>query len=380
MKIFSKVYLVSIFFSLNVMAAGLTAPNISANALLLYKNSNLGNSLPGNSNPATAYNVIDQNGLDIEEAELNFYADVDPYSHLNMVLTIHPNYVYNSTTKKVEQSWILEPEELFAESSEIPYTTFKIGKFKAAIGKQAILHTHAFPLIVTPLTNHVILGDDGLLDVGVSGAFLIPLPWFSELTVQGMRGKADNTEFNSPYPNNPVGVGHFKNLFDLTSTTTMELGQSYAYGKNSVNQITAIRGLDATFKWRPESSGKYNSLLIGGEYLDRTLGQGLGYLKEKSNGYYIWTKWQFAERWDVVLRTDKLKVANSDSNINVDALVNGTSYKNYVGFDFNASEFSSLHLEYNWMKGTMANSGLKNEKTVFLQANFTIGSHPAHGY
>ena len=367
-------FLVFIMFaSLNAGAALLTAPNISANALLLYKNSNLGNKI-ATSNP------VDQNGLDIEEAELNFYADVDPYSHLNMVLTVHPDYEYNSTSKKVEQSWKVEPEELYAESSEIPYTIFKVGKFKAAMGKQATLHTHAFPLIDPPLTNSVLLGDDGLQDVGVSAGLLIPFPWYSEFTMQGMRGKADNTEFNSPYPNDPVGVGHFKNLFDITSTSTIELGQSFAYGKNNLSDHTRIRGLDVTYKWRPESSWKYHSFIFGGEYLDRSLGQGIGYAKEKSEGFYVWGKWQFAERWDIVIRTDKLKVSNSDSNINVNSLYNGTSYKNYAGFDFNASEFSSLHLEYNWMKGIMPTTGHKDEKTVFLQANFTIGSHPSHGY
>lgn len=372
--------LLLLFVCLNANAAGLTAPNISGNALILYKNSNLGNKLPEVIRPTSSFNFVNQNGLDIEESELNFYADVDPYSHLNMVLTISPQYTINPTSHKVEQTWQVLPEELYAESSEIPYTTFKIGKFKAAVGKHALLHTHAFPLIDPPLVNSIILGNDGLLDTGVSGAFLIPLPWFSEFTIQGTRGKAENLEFNSPYPNNPVGVAHFKNLVDITSSSTIEFGQSYAEGKNSLSGHTRIRGLDVTFKWRPEATGKYHSLILGGEYLDRSLGQGSGYLKEKSNGFYVWGKWQFAERLDLVLRTDALRVKNSNSDINVNALTNGTSYKNYVGFNFNASEFSSFHIEYNWMKGVMPNTGFKDEKTFYLQANFTIGSHPSHGY
>ncbi|MGZ3855060.1 MAG: hypothetical protein ACXVKO_02285 [Bacteriovorax sp.] len=350
--------------------ASLSSPNISANALMLYKNSNLGNQ------PAST-NV---NGLSLEEAELNFYSDVDPYTHLNMVFTIHPELSVNSTTHQVSEETKFEAEEVYADSTIIPNLTLKLGKFKSAFGKHATLHTHVFPLIDAPLVNHVLIGDDGLADLGASSSFLLPAPWFLELTTQYLRGKGDNFEFNSPYPNNPVGVFHLKNLFDLNEATTLEVGGSYATGKNSLNDTTKLKGADLTIKWRPLEGGRYTSFIVGSEYIARNLGQGEGFTAEKGKGYNVWGKYQFAERWDVVYRYDHLKVEGSDSTVNLNALANNSSYKHAVGVDFNASEFSSFHLEYNWMKGIAQDTNRNNEKVLFLQANFTIGSHPAHTY
>src|SRR4051812_31733461 len=60
----------------------LKSPNVSANALFLYRNSNFHQEDVDTT----------RNGLDVQEAEVMYYSDVDPYSRLTMVLSFHPEY------------------------------------------------------------------------------------------------------------------------------------------------------------------------------------------------------------------------------------------------------------------------------------------------
>ena len=136
----------------------LKSPNVSANTLFLYRNSNFHQEDSDET----------RNGFDLREAELMFFADVDPYSRFSVLLSVHPDYKYDAATGKVEQSWAVEPEEVFAESDQIPGVTMRAGKFKAAFGKHNQLHTHSYPFIDAPLANSKLLGEEGLNDAGVS--------------------------------------------------------------------------------------------------------------------------------------------------------------------------------------------------------------------
>jgi hypothetical protein len=347
----------------------LKTPNVSANGLFLYRNSNF-------SKEDTS---TERNGLDLQEAELAFYSDVDPYSRFSLLMSLHPNYELDGATGKVTQSWIFEPEEAFAELTQVPSTNVKIGKFKAAFGKSNLLHTHAYPFVDAPIINTQLMGDEGLNDVGVSAAVLLPINWFSEVTLQYLRGEGENKEFNSPTPGDGVELAHWKNLWDLSDALTFETGLSYAQGGNSLGTMTSLSGADVTFKWRPTSGGKYKSWVLAAEYIDRKVPQP-GADDEKGQGYNIWGQYQFAERWAALLRYENLKVEGADRVDNPLALANQTTTKTSASVVFAASEFSSYRIEYDWVHGPTNAEGNTNEQKLYLQANFTIGSHPAHSY
>lgn len=367
--------LVFLFLNLTFAASvssGMNSPNTSANALFLYRNSNFHqqDADPGNLDQ-------DRNGVNIQEAELQFYSDVDPYTRLSLLLSIHPEYEKNKDGL-ISEKWIIQPEEAFAESNIIPDMTLKIGKFKAAMGKHNQLHTHAFPFILAPLINLNLLGDEGLSDVGFSTAILLPVTnWFSEFTLQYLRGEGTNTEFSSPQPTDGVGVAHWKNLFDLSDSLTLELGASYAQGENLYKKTTSLAGADLTFKWRPTEGGRYKSLLFATEYLQRTQAQTL-VENEQGKGFASWLQYQFAERWAASYRYDYLVVKNSFNPAN---LPNDTVNRHSVGLAYIPTEFSSYHLEYDQKASSLMNpAGETIDKTIFLQANFTIGAHPSHSY
>jgi hypothetical protein len=349
--------------------SSLNSPYVSANALFLYRNSNLGRD---GSNTA-------KSGLDLQEAELAFFSDVDPYSNLNLLLTVHPEYTANSSGF-VDQAWKVEPEELFAESNHVPFTTLRIGKFKAAIGKHNTLHSHVFPLVDAPVANTILLGGEGLNDVGVSAAVLLPFSWYSEFTAQYLRGAGENSEFKAGSPGDGVGVGHWKNLWDLTEALTAEVGGYYAQGNNYLKTQTKIIGADLTFKWRPLEGGKYHSWILAGEILQRKLGQPGAQKAERGSGGNIWAQYQFAKRWSAVLRYDHLNAEASDATVNVNAIPNGTTDKYSAGLNFSASEFSTFRAEYNHAITPPDARGKRAERKFYVQANFTIGAHPAHSY
>lgn len=367
--VYAIILLVPYSFAVAATSGSLTTPNVSANALFLYRNSNF----------AKEDTDTTRNGIDLQEAELAFFAEVDPYSRLNLLFSVHPQYTLNSTTNVVDQTWAIEPEEAYAETDNVPSTTVKIGKFKAALGKHNQLHTHAFPFVDAPVVNSLLLGDEGLNDIGISAAVLLPLSWFSEFTAQYLRGEGENSEFKSPSPGDGVGLGHWKNLWDLSDALTMELGASYASGANSIRGGTSLLGTDLTWKWRPVSGGKYQSWMLAAEYIARRLEQPTRG-DENGIGWNIWGKYQVAERWELLGRYDQVTAEGGDSGVNSNALTNITTKKYSAAVILSATEFSSYRLEYNQAEGPASASGERVERKLYLQANFTIGAHPSHSY
>ncbi len=364
---------ICIFTSIRALAVdgSLKAPNISANTLFLYQNSNFHKGDKDLANPDQ-----NPNGFNLQEVELQFYSDVDPYTKLNILLAVHPEF--ESTGTKIEEKWVLEPEELYVESISLPFVTLKLGKFKAFVGKQNLLHSHAYPFVQPALTNQALLGDEGLNDAGISAAILLPSSWYSELTLQALRGDGENSQFNSTSASDDVGIVHWKNLLDISGALTLEAGISYATGANSLKGDTTITGADLTFKWRPNEGGRYQSLTWTTEYLSRRQSQELAIDDEVSSGITSLLQYQFVEHWAAFYRYDNLKV---EKTFDPASLPDGYVNRNSVNLVYMPSEFSSFKLEYNQRKGGMLGPNAENtENTIFLQANFTIGSHPVHSY
>lgn len=336
-------------------------PDIGINALFLYQNSNRGE----------ASATEERNGFSVQEAELQFSADVDPYWRFASTFSLHQEFDAGTG----EREYVFEPEEIFAESLSLPAITARVGKFKAAFGKHNLLHTHAFPFIDAPLSNQALLGDEGLNDVGVSVAALMPLPWFSEVTAQGLSGQGEGVGyFAAPTSNSVVGLAKFKNLWDLSSDLTFEFGLSGATGKNSDSRATDIYGADTTFKWRPDGS-KTKALIWTVEGIKRDLDRA-GY-NEKGRGLATWLQYQFGPRWWVQARAEYLDLKDQDPALiaSGDALPD-FARKQSALIGFIPSEFSALRLQYDHL-----NDGAeKDEDRVLLQFNYSIGAHPAHAY
>src|SRR5262249_22687810 len=152
-------------------------------------------------------------------------ADVDPYFHANALISL--------TQEAGTTDFGVDPEEVYFETISIPLATFKAGKFKAALGKENQLHTHAFPFIDPPLINDILLGDEGLNEMGVSASVLLPAPWFMEVTAQGI-GTNNDVLYNPSDSKQMAWLGEWRNLWDVNDDLTLEWN---LFGTGGANQF-----------------------------------------------------------------------------------------------------------------------------------------------
>jgi len=292
--------------------------------------------------------------MKLQEAELQFSSDVDAYFTAKALFSV----------AEENGSYGIEPEETYVETISVPYVTLRLGKSKMPLGKHNQLHSHAFPFINAPLINTTILGEEGLNETGIGVSTLSPLPWFSEITLDYTQG--DNADlFNSGKKSDKAVIGRFKNLWDLSDSTTLELGFSGAKGKNSDHLDTNLYGADLTLKWRPIDGGKYHSFEWGNEFLEKDR---KGAANGKLSGLVSFLKYQMAQRWYAQYRYDYLGL-NKSKSINA-------SKRHTALVAFVPSEFSSVRLQYE----TINDGQVEDESRVSLQLNISIGAHPAHAY
>jgi hypothetical protein len=294
-------------------------------------------------------------GFALQEAEMQFIADVDPYFRANALFAVSKN----ATTGE----YGIAPEEIFFETISIPSLTVKAGKFKAALTRHNLLHSHAFPFISAPIVNTELLGDEGLNNAGISAAALVPLPWFSEFTLQGFTNSS--TPFNSGNSGDWIGVAQFRNLWDLNDDLTLEFNLSGAQGKNSYAGKTNIVASDLIFKWRPAVGGKYQALIWQSEFLSGTI-QGKP-SDDSVDGWASWLQYQFAQRWWAQARYDMTGMSAATR----------ANQKKRLSFlvGFFPSEFSGFRLEYGRTEQIAT-----TDHALALQFNISIGAHPAHAY
>lgn len=365
----------SLLISTTVLAdetAPSLVPRVSANALFLFQDSNFHKE---DEDPALANFDKEPNGFNVREIEVQFLSDVDAFTRLNVVLALHPELESDGTT--VEETWNIEPEIAYGESSAISGVTLRVGKFKAAMGKHNLLHTHAFPFIQAPLANQYLLGDEGLNDAGVSAAVNVPAAWKNEITFQYLRGDGENEEFKSPSPGDGVGLVNWNNSFQLSEKLAFQASASYAAGNNTFKEETQLTSADLALEWSPEQNSHHNSVLWAFEYLQRMQAQD-AVADEKSSGIATWVQYYFADHWAGLYRFDNLEVKNSFDPVD---LPDDIWERNSLALIYLPSETSSFKFEYNERTGGAKSvNNDSTEKVFYFQANFTIGGHSGHSH
>src|SRR5262249_21283986 len=148
-------------------------------------------------------------------------------------------------------------------------------------------------------------------DAGASAARLIPNPWFFlEATGQVYRGDSDLL-FHSSKRGDLAYVGHLRGYQDISESTNIDLGVSYARGHNFAGLVdgidvgrfkTTLWGTDATIRWRPLQRSIYHSFVGRMEYVWSHQGQFGG--TQNAQGFYVSGDYQFARRWFAGVRYD----------------------------------------------------------------------------
>ena len=300
--------------------------------------------------------------MEMRESEVSFQAIVDPYARADFFLA------FGETGVDLEEGYVTFPT--------LPGgLLMKVGKLRASFGKLNTAHTHILPWADRPLvTENLVGGEEGIGDAGFSVARLIPNPWiFLEATGQVFRGDSGDI-FHSSERSDLSVIGRLRGYHDITESTNVDLGASYARGHNAsgiVDQTdlgrftTELVGVDATIRWKPLRRSIYHSFVARTEGVFSRREQPDG--RQSSKGFYVSGDYQLARRWFTGARYDASDRADDSS-----ARDTGQS----LLLTYWPSEFSQIRGQFRrtkYAEGVTANE-------LLFQFQFSIGAHGAHPF
>ena len=329
--------------------------------------------------PDAVKEALGQTGVFFQEAEVGFAAAVDPFFRADLIIALHRH----------EGHFHVDLEEGYVTTLALPQVTLRAGKFYLPFGRHNVLHTHAFPFIDAPWTHTVFFGEEGLNEMAIEAAVLLPLPWFAELSAYAANGD-NEVLFHSPKGRDLAYGGRLHTLVEFSDSVTADIGGNYVAGKNIAGGWTHVFGGDLTLRWRPAGRELYHQLVWQSEYLQvRRTGplpsptagtdaeaqpdEGARIANLQSGvpsgtgGFYTYLAGQVAREWWLQARFDAVGYPRPDA---------GPRLHRVSGLlAFVPSEFSAIRLQYSYGFG-------REERVhqVLLQLNVTIGAHPAHAY
>jgi len=292
--------------------------------------------------------------LEMHEAETSFQAIVDPYARADFFLVFGPDEV--------------GVEEGFVTFTSLPASLLlKVGKMRASFGKANQMHNHLMPWTDRPLvTEDLVGGEDGISDAGLSLSRLFPNSFlFLEATAEVYRGESNI--FRAPERGDLTFVGRLRGYRDLTESTNLDFGGSFAQGHNDADPDAKTRlfGADLAFRYRPLRRAIYRRLIARTELVWSRREQSGG--PARAFGTYGSLEYQFARRWFAGLRVDRSDRANHPSLVDKGASVLLTYWP---------SEFSQVRGQY---RHTRYGDGITANECLF-QLQFSIGAHGAHTF
>lgn len=331
-------------------------------------------------------------GFGLAESELGLAASIDPWLRGAANISLHPD-----NTVSVEEAFV----QTTALSNGL---SLKAGRFFSGVGYLNSQHAHTWDFVDNPLAYQVFLGTQ-YGDDGVQLHWLAPTDQYLELGAELGRGRSfpgSDTGRNgagmtalTAHTGGDVGDSHNwrAGLSVLTAQandqrlTTMD-GSAGTVINSAFTGNTHVWLLDGVWKWAPNGNATRTSFKLQGEYLHSTRSGSLtldpgnanlsdAYRAEQS-GWYLQGIYQFMPSWRVGLRTERLNPGTPDYGINAVAFANSgyQPSKNTLMFDFNASEFSRVRLQFAQDK---SREGLADNQ-VFLQYQMSLGAHGAHSY
>jgi hypothetical protein len=330
------------------------------------------------------------NGIDLQEAEVRFTADVDPFWKANLTFAVHPEreHAHGHEEEGGEEhgGYTGDLEQAYVEGLAIPGGFgLVVGKDYLPFGKHVPLHTHQFPFVDAPVAVRTFLGDHSLAEVGARLAHTIPLPWYSDLAAYAVDGRSEIFDADS----RDLAYGaRWANLFDLSMESTLELSGSWLNGPlgpdylllHAEDPLTGklnVWGADATFKWISASRSRGPALNLTAEVVIPRPDRGAG----DPFGWYAVAQYRFARDWWLGAGAGGMKRDLPDEGGEADHADELFAWEEVLEAKLNLawvpSEFSAVRLE---AARYVDQVGSADEWLFSLQINFTIGSHPAHVY
>ncbi len=309
-------------------------------------------------------------GLELHESEVGLQAIIDPYARGDFFIS------FGESGVSVEEGYLTFtslPAGLVA----------RVGKMRAAFGKVNMIHNHALEWTDRPLvTENLVGGEDGINDAGFSVTRILPAPKgiFLEGTAQVYRGDSADV-FTATGRKDVSYIGHLRGYRDLSESTNVDLGFSYAFGHNDVGSAfhTQLYGLDATLRWKPLRRSIYHHFLARTELVWSHRDQRSAALlplpeTQRAFGFYTSGEYRLNRRWTVGARYDR-----SDRARQANLTDSGFS----ALLTYWPSEFSQIRGQYRFARyGPLPGSNAEKQDANELrfQFLFVLGAHGAHPF
>jgi len=303
--------------------------------------------------------------LQMHESEVGFQAIIDPYARGDFFISFGEEGV--------------NLEEGYITFTALPAgVVAKMGKMRSVFGKVNLMHNHVLPWIDRPIVNtNLVGGEDGIDDAGVSIERILPAPKgiFLEATGQVFRGDSADV-FKASQKSDVSTVAHLRGYKDITESTNLDIGLSYARGHNdagtnsvtplsSTDFLTQLYGVDATLRWKPLRRSIYHSFVGRSEFIWSQRQQPLR--EQRAFGFYTSADYQLKRRWFLGGRYDW-----SDRS----RFANVTDKGGSVVVTYWPSEFSQIRGQYRFTD--YAENIKANE--LLMQVIFSLGAHGAHPF
>lgn len=294
--------------------------------------------------------------LQMHESEMGLQAILDPYARGDFFLSFGENGV--------------NLEEGYITFTALPFGfVAKAGKMRSAFGKVNTLHNHVLPWVDRPLvTYNLVGGEDGINDAGFSIQRILPAPKgiFLEATGQLFRGDSADV-FTASSKSDLSQVVHLRGYKDITESTNLDLGISYARGHNDLGSkfLTQLYGIDATMRWKPLRRSIYHSFVLRSEFIWSQRRQVP--VDQFAFGFYTSVDYQLGRRWFLGGRYDRA---------NRSRLANHTDEGGSLVLTYWLSEFTQVRGQYRFTRY----AGNIDTHELLMQVQFSLGAHGAHPF
>ena len=325
--------------------------------------------------------------LDLHGVELALQGYLNPYARADVFVGYHDG--------------AFELEEAYATILRgLPAgLQLKAGKYRVDFGKLNQLHPHAYSFLDTPLVHQELLGEEGLVDIGVNLNLQAPLGT-TVLTVSGNVLKGDFAEGHAHDHEGDEAVAGLRGLtaafgggaLQAHEEAETDIGYAerlglfvptgeYAGFEVGINALQGtldrqtgreveLLGADAKYRWAPD---KYRSLTVQGEWIrsDRDVehaGEG-GVERVRADGFYAFLDWRFAQRWNAGVIGERSEMAEEE----------GVSIERvgaFAGFQL-MEETTVLRLLFRHSEGDELAEPVRE---AVLQLVFSLGPHKAHWF
>jgi hypothetical protein len=330
----------------------------------------------------------EENRVFPREIEVSFFGQIDPYARAEVRFEAGDALADDGT-----RSFSAELAEANLTLTAIPWGFQpKGGRMRLRWGYLNEFHQHDRPFIDNPNVWTRFFGDEGLVENGGELAWVAPTPFYLQALVGIFDGDND-VAFGGGTLRDPLVTGRLRMFFEPTDTFAMQLGASAMSGLTADGKHATYAGVDAKFKYTPES-WRHPLLTGGGEILfahrnnlvppatsgngeiaealarrrlaQDTTGPAAEFEKRDVYGFYLWTEVQPWQRWVFGLRYDWTE----------DPASPGHEWAIGPYLSFFTTEFLRFRLGYKHTE----RSGFGSPSTIdelLFQATFILGAHPA---